>query len=536
MLVKEFISQFLNKNKCSLVFGMSGANIEDLFNEIQKSKIKIVLAKNEYNATMMAVGHYHKMKKPTFVLTTSGAGVLNTIPAVAEAYSSEVPLFLIAGQTHTFLEGSGGFQDTSGKNGSLDISVLLGACTAKTIKLEKPDDISKVMHELFLCCLVEQKPVALLIPKDFFNAEIFNLNCQFIESNKPLLASTETKESLAKFVDKAKGILLVLGEELETEQQKNKILNFADKIKAKIAVVPVLKGFIDHNNRLFAGITGVMGHESVDQYIEEVDSVIFLGAKFDFLSSFGHQEQLQNKHILAINSRQTFTHLLKSKSYQLINESVGSILENFDIQQLIEPQFVDTIPLTDKFNFNNIINCFNNHLKASDDVFVDAGNSGAFVVNALKSYGRSVFYISLGMGGMGNSIGAGIGSCLSSDNRTYIFLGDGSFLIQGLEIHTAVENNLPITFIIFNNNSHGMCNTREKLYFNQSSGLNDFRKSYFGLGISKMFPGVFASEINTVDELKNALFEIENHNGVSLLSINVSNDEQPPFKSFKQSK
>ena len=37
--------------------------------------------------------------------------------------------------------------------------------------------------------------------------------------------------------------------------------------------------------------------------------------------------------------------------------------------------------------------------------------------------------------------------------------------MHGMEIHTAVQYRLPITFVLFNNNAHAMCVTREQLFY-----------------------------------------------------------------------
>ena len=49
--------------------------------------------------------------------------------------------------------------------------------------------------------------------------------------------------------------------------------------------------------------------------------------------------------------------------------------------------------------------------------------------------------------------------------RTVIVAGDGAFFMHGMEIHTAIQHRLPVTFVLFNNNAHAMCVTREQLFY-----------------------------------------------------------------------
>lgn len=185
-------------------------------------------------------------------------------------------------------------------------------------------------------------------------------------------------------------------------------------------------------------------------------------------------------------------------------------------------------------SYPQVLELIENEIESDADIFVDAGNSGAFVIHDLKVRGEGLFYVSLGMGGMGNSIGAAIGSAVSSKKKTYVFLGDGSFLMHGLEVHTAIQHSLPMVFFIFNNNSHGMCATRESIFLEGESGLNKFTGSYFGLGMDRLFPKVQSYEVNTMEDLRFALLKTKHPSMPCIVSINIDNHAKPPFRTFNK--
>jgi acetolactate synthase-1/2/3 large subunit len=192
--------------------------------------------------------------------------------------------------------------------------------------------------------------------------------------------------------------------------------------------------------------------------------------------------------------------------------------------------------LSDILNFQNSFQLLNQYCcspNADVDIFVDAGNTGAFATHYLNPKGKNLFYISLGMGGMGNSIGAAMGSCFASGKKTYALVGDGAFLMYGLEIHTALQHQLPIVFIVFNNNSHGMCSTREDIFLGPQSGINNFTNTFFAQGFKNMFPQLQAAEVNSLSEFNSALQQMHPLNTTSLISVNIAvNTEVPPFQSF----
>ena len=136
---------------------------------------------------------------------------------------------------------------------------------------------------------------------------------------------------------------------------------------------------------------------------------------------------------------------------------------------------------------------------------------------------------------MGYSFGAGIGSRVRPTRRTVVIAGDGAFFMHGMEIHTAVEYKLPITFMLFNNNAHGMCVTREQLYYRDQYSYNRFRPSHLGAGLAAMFPGLPSHDVESLDDLSTVLEAALNVDGPSVVSIECSADEIPPFTPFLDS-
>jgi acetolactate synthase I/II/III large subunit len=136
------------------------------------------------------------------------------------------------------------------------------------------------------------------------------------------------------------------------------------------------------------------------------------------------------------------------------------------------------------------------------------------------------------MGGMGYSFGAGIGVAFARGHRTVVIAGDGAFFMHGLELHTAVEHRLPVTFVLLNNNAHAMCVTREQLYYGDRYSYNRFGPSRLGAGLAAMFPGLYSAEVDDADRLRDVLTEALGQPGPSVVSIECSADEIPPFVPF----
>jgi acetolactate synthase-1/2/3 large subunit len=172
------------------------------------------------------------------------------------------------------------------------------------------------------------------------------------------------------------------------------------------------------------------------------------------------------------------------------------------------------------------------------DIVVDAGNTGAAAIHYLAARRGGRFAVALGMGGMGYSFGAGIGMAFGRANsgrprgRTVVIAGDGAFFMHGMEVHTAVQYRLPVTFVLFNNNAHAMCVTREQLFYDDLYSYNRFRPSRLGAGLAAMFPGLTSVDVTDLNGFAAAMPAALDADGPAVVSIECAADEIPPFAPF----
>jgi acetolactate synthase-1/2/3 large subunit len=166
-------------------------------------------------------------------------------------------------------------------------------------------------------------------------------------------------------------------------------------------------------------------------------------------------------------------------------------------------------------------------------VLVDAGNTGAQAAHYLPLPRGGRWLLAMGMAGMGWSFGAAVGAALATGRRCTVLAGDGAFFMHGLDVHTAVEHALPITYVVFNNHAHGMCLVRERLLLGGESGYNTFRAAHIGAGLAAMFPGLPACDCATLDELERALARARGGDGPCVISVELPTVEVPPFVAFQ---
>ena len=166
-------------------------------------------------------------------------------------------------------------------------------------------------------------------------------------------------------------------------------------------------------------------------------------------------------------------------------------------------------------------------------VYADSGSSYLWAIhywrvsNPLEN-GRSPFHIGIGFSSMGWAIGASVGAAAGANGRPVICLtGDGSALMSGQEITTALQENLNVLFIILNDSCLGMVKHGQALAGAEKIGTELPRVS-FALMAEAM--GVQAYPVHSFTDLEKIdLDHLLSQPGPCLLDIHIDATEIPPM-------
>src|SRR5690348_1642355 len=164
--VVDYIAARLAASGVGHLFGVDGANIEDLYDAaFFRDDITAVLAKHEFSAATMADGYSRSGAGLGVVAATSGGGALNLVAGLGESLASRVPVLALVGQPASAMDGQGSFQDTSGANGALNAEVLFSAVSVFCARLRTPADIVALLPRA-IAAARGGGPAVLLLPKD----------------------------------------------------------------------------------------------------------------------------------------------------------------------------------------------------------------------------------------------------------------------------------------------------------------------------------------------------------------------------------
>lgn len=535
-MVDHIVEQLANIGVGHL-FGVDGANIEDLYDAAHfRSDITAVLAKHEFSAATMADGYARSGAGLGVVAATSGGGALNLVPGLGESLASRVPVLALVGQAATSMDGLGSFQDTSGRNGALNAEALFGAVSVFCRRVLSPADIISALPAA-IAAAQTGGPAVLLLPKDIQQAEL-TVNGYRFERPPPVIGNPHP---IVRALRAAPGpVTIIAGEQVAREDARAELAALQTVLGARMAWVPDAKdiaGTPGFASSSALGVTGVMGHPGAVEAVAGSAMCLVVGTRLPVLARTGLADVLAAQRMVSIGSAAPYlacTHVhtddLRTTLTLLARALTGAPTRPPDAVSHAELQ----PPACDGpgVRYRDAMTVLDTGLPAGVDIVVDAGNIGAAAIHYLPARRGGRFLVALGMGGMGYSFGAGIGMAFHRGRRTVVIAGDGAFFMHGMEIHTAVQYRLPVTFVLFNNNAHAMCVTREQLFYRDLYSYNRFDPSRLGAGLAAMFPGLTSVDVVDIAGFAAALRTALDVDGPAVVSVECAADEIPPFAAF----
>ncbi|HWB82314.1 MAG TPA: thiamine pyrophosphate-binding protein [Nannocystaceae bacterium] len=530
----ERIAAWLEDRGVRHAFGVGGANIEDLFVAVQarRPRMQAVLGKHEHSAGSAADAYARVRGGVGVVMTTSGGGAMNLVSALAESFASRVPVLAIVGEPPTVLQGAGAFQDTSGRAGTVDAAAVFAAVSRWCERAIDPARVLAQLDAAWSAALAQRGPAVLLIAKDVQQA----ICSARIEPARSVDAPADDA-AIARAAALLGGdrCLVIAGDQVVRSGARDRLARLVARIDARVAVTPDARDAFDNHDPRFLGVAGAMGHDAVLRGLAEARACLLVGTRMPILARQGLEAALRERPIAWIGDEPP--HVVARESLHVGSDPNACLRALAEVLPQVQPR---TVPpraderAHDTFDTAAVLAAVARTLPSDGVVLVDAGSTGASAAHHLAIPRDARWLLAMGMAGMGWCFGAAIGAAFASGRRCTVVAGDGAFFMHGLELHTAVEHALPITYVILDNRAHGMCLVRERLLLHTDAGYNDFHRSRIGTGLAAMFPRMSAIDCTDIDALERALQRAATCPGPAVVCAQLPAVEVPPFQQFEQ--
>ncbi|HEX6273872.1 MAG TPA: thiamine pyrophosphate-dependent enzyme, partial [Polyangiaceae bacterium] len=338
----------------------------------------------------------------------------------------------------------------------------------------------------------------------------------------------------------ARPIVIIAGNEVARAGATSELAAIAQALDAEVGVAPDARDAFDNRSPRFIGVCGAMGAPAVPRALARAAACLLVGTRLPLLARQGIETLLGEKPLVSLGREPPY---VASASGLHLGGEVGDGLRalrrglgagNGPASEERPPTANPTRTDPSFFGVQSVLSVLERKLPEESVLIVDAGNTGAASVHYLPAPRGGRFLLAMGMAGMGYAFGAAIGAAFATGKRCTVLAGDGAFFMNGLDVHTAVEHELPVTYVILDNAAHGMCLVREQLLLHENAGYNTFHRSHIGTGLAAMFPGLAAWDCRTNEALEQALQRAYGSRGPAVIAVELEDVEIPPFTAFQK--
>jgi len=544
--VSELITKYLERLGVEFIFGMPGAHILPVYDSLYASNIQSVLAKHEQGAAFMAGGCARASGKISACITTAGPGATNLVTGIANAYADKLPVIIITGETSTHIFGKGGLQESSGEGGSIDQDALFKGITRYNKVVERTDYLENVLNQASKILLADSSgPVLLSFP--------YNVQKELVDDS--ILDNVITKkritsirnyslpvEDLKRLISEANSPVIVAGHGCIKADAQYEVEQLSELLNIPVTTSLKGKGVISEQSERSLGSLGVTSYSQAYNYIvDNADLIIFLGAGFNERTSYLWDKMLlKNKKIIQIDTdaeqlEKVFKADLAIQSD--IKQLLGGLLETLDDKPIDKKNYnsINKSPKADSdaaiFNDRfSLIKTFFDEVEEhfAKDVMVFDDNI-IFAQNFFNVSNGNRYFSNSGISSLGHAIPAAIGARFAMKKPTLAILGDGGFQMCCMELMTAVNYNIPLTVIMFNNATMGLIRKNQFQQYEERYIDCDFINPDYKL-LAQSF-GIQYKKIETEDDMQGLFNNIKYKDNINLIEIIIDKDLFPTYTS-----
>ncbi len=550
--VSELIVKYLERLGVEYIFGMPGAHILPVYDCLYDSGVKSILAKHEQGAAFMAGGYARASGKIGACITTAGPGATNLVTGIANAYADKQPVLVITGEAPTHIFGKGGLQESSGEGGSIDLDILFKGITRYNRLVERTDYLANVLNRTSKILLSDTSgPVVLTFPYNVQKEMVDDSILDRIKTEKYISSHQDESlsvKSLLDIISQAHHPVIIAGYGCLKANAQQQVAQLSDALNIPVTSSLKGKGVISEQSSLALGSLGVTSYSPAYQYIvDQSDLVIFLGASFNERTSYVWKDELlKGKKIVQVdNNAEQLEKVFKADVavHGDIQTVLQAILKNIkpdkggrdSIVRLLEQYkaveheasesdyqaFKSRFPVVEKL-FSELEKKFPEDIMIFDDNIIFAQNF--FNVSAANRY-----FPNSGVSSLGHAIPAAIGARFSQDKPTFAIIGDGGFQMCCMEIMTAVNYNIPLTIILFNNSTMGLIRKNQYQQYDQRFLNCDFINPDYQY-LSKSF-GMNYVRVNNENDLDGLFDSLDCNHSINLVEIMIDKDLFPTYLS-----
>ena len=518
----DAIVQSLLVNEVDVVFALPGGQLDHLFDAIykQSDQIRLIHSRHEQGVAYMAYGYAKSTGRVGVCGVVPGPGLLNASAALCTARANYAPVLCISGQIPAAAIGKG-----YGELHEIDDQLgMIRHITKWAQRIDSPEDAPCIVDEAFRQLTVGAPgPVEIEMPMDVMStsAEVKMVSA-FYCGSPPSVDAAQIQEAARLLASAEKPLIYVGSGALDASSE---VLAVAEKLQAPVVAFRSGKGIVSSEHYLSANHP--MGH----RLWGETDAVLAVGTRLHWpLTMWGKDDDLKlvrvdvdpeqisricEPELGIVGDAATVLTALNAKLEENNTQAPSREQELTLLRNQVDVEIREKVGM--QMAYLDVIR----EELPRDGIFVDEVTQVGFT----SWYGFPVYeprqHISAGyQGTLGYGYATALGVVVGNPGKRVIQVsGDGGFMFNVQEIATAVQYNLPLTTIVFNDNRFTNVQRQQIEWFDNRVICSDLHNPDF-IKLTESF-GAAAFLADDPESLRHAIRYAFSQNGPAIIEVQV---------------
>ena len=565
----QVIVDYLIREKVPYAFGLCGHGniqfIDALYG--RSNEIKTISVHHETVAGFMADVYYRVSGQPTATFTSCGPGSANLPIALGNSFLDSVPFLAVTGNIPTSQFNRGAFQELY-RHYQADFPSPVRAYCKRVFQPTRGEMVPLAVRQAWKTMVTGRPgPVVLDVPFDVFREAAAE------EAPKPEEWSANIScrcgadpEGVEKAVDillAAERPVILVGQGVKYGGAAADLLALAEKLQIPVASSASGVGGIDASHPLSLGLVARNGPYHANHATRQADVLLALGVRFDDRTSSSwlpgysftipptrlihvdiDPDEIGRNYPVALGLmadvrtflRQVLGALAGRKN---IGERAAARAKWLDAiagyrrewEAFVAPGFVDD---TSPINPQRAAHEIDKALPADAILVSDIGVHHNWLLQFCKPRRPDSLIGSIGFGPMGFGVAGVLGAKLAAPERPCVSVcGDGAFFMHASVLGTAVEYDIPVVWVVWNNYAYASIRGLQRGYLGGRELATDFKHPDTGLPYNPDFAamarsaGIEGVRIDRAGDLGDAVRKAIASGRPYLIDAQISADRNP---------
>jgi pyruvate dehydrogenase (quinone) len=509
-------------------YGVVGDTLNHVTDAIRRSDIAWVHVRHEEAGAFAAGAEAYMTGGLTACAGSCGPGSLHFINGLFESHRNRAPVILIASQVNSDELGIDFPQE-------VDFLPIYRSCSVFCEQLNNPREARRLTTLAAQAALTKRGVAVLVVPGDISAIEVDEGPAYSVHVPKPLVRPSDDElDRIAALLNGGGDVAVYAG--AGCEGARAQVVRLCETLRAPMAHTSRAKDFVGADNPFNVGMTGIFGTKAGHHAVTQCDTLVLLGCDFAW-------RQFYPKKAKVIQIDMDPTHIGRRHPVDIgVVGDIGATLEALLPRLTVRADraFLDArladheAVLKDRehqerpgknglIHPQQLTRLLDRH--ADDDALftADGGSPMVWALRHIRATGARRTLVSLLHGTMANAMPQALGLKKAFPERQVISLsGDGGLAMLLGDLLTAIQEDIPVKVVVYNNGSLGFVELEMKV-----EGLLDAYTDLQNPDFAKLAEviGFKGWRVDRNEDLEAAVIAFLAHPGPALLDVKVNRAE-----------